>query len=384
MMKGGEGFKLIAISVVMALYVGRMQAAVTLPADAKLLKRHFYKKLNTCANVEPFVKHQVKLWWGHDKTITAKLLKLLYADCMVNCLLLARPAMHQANRNEIQTWLDLEFSQVMTELFIMGCDASILLDGPDTEKKASQNIGLAGFVLIDKIKTVVEARCPRAVSCADILNLAARDALHLAGAPSYPVLLGRRDGVDSKAAWVDLPLPSISWEKGLAFFQSKGLDAQDYATLLGSHNLGKTHCAFIYDRLYNFKKTRKPDPSMSKSILDKLRQHCPSKNNRPTSKPKDETVFLTEKNGANYRFTNTYYSNVLSHDSVLRVDQELLYNYNTSQLVLEYAGSLEQFRKQFALSINRMGSLKVLTGKQGEIRRNCRFTNNNNPYNYIN
>ncbi|KAL3619916.1 hypothetical protein CASFOL_034828 [Castilleja foliolosa] len=316
-------------------------AAVTLPPDAKLLKRHFYKKLNTCANVEAFVTHQVKLWWDHDKTITPKLLKLLYADCMVN-----------------------------------GCDASILLDGPVTEKKASQNLGLGGFIPMDKIKTVVEARCPGVVSCADILNLAARDALHLAGAPSYPVLLGRRDGVDSKATSVDLPLSSISGEKGLAFFRSKGLDAQDYATLLGSHNLGKTHCAYIYDRLYNFKKTGKPDPSMSKSTLDKLRQQCPDKNNSLN----DQTVFLTEKNGANYRFTNAYYSNVLSHDSVLRVDQELLHNYNTSQLVLEYAGSLEQFKRQFALSINRMGSLKVLTGKQGEIRRNCHFTNKNNPY----
>lgn len=54
-----------------------------------------------------------------------------------------------------------------------------------------------------------------------------------AGAPSYPVLLGRRDGFESKAAWVDLPSPSISWEAGLAYFQSKGLDVQDFATLLG-------------------------------------------------------------------------------------------------------------------------------------------------------
>lgn len=84
-----EGLDLIVISVVVALglslYAGRMtQAAVTLPPEAKPLQRHLYKKLNTCANVEPFVKHQVKLWWNRDKSITPKLLKLLYADCMVN------------------------------------------------------------------------------------------------------------------------------------------------------------------------------------------------------------------------------------------------------------------------------------------------------------
>lgn len=84
-----EGLDLILISLVVALglsvYVGRMtEAAVTLPPEAKPLQRHLYKKLNTCANVEPFVKHQVKLWWTRDRSITPKLIKLLYADCMVN------------------------------------------------------------------------------------------------------------------------------------------------------------------------------------------------------------------------------------------------------------------------------------------------------------
>lgn len=68
---------------------------------------------------------------------------------------------------------------MQNSIFIQGCDASILLDGPNTEKKAKQNSGLDGFILIDKIKTVVEQRCPRAVSCSDILNLATRDAAHL-------------------------------------------------------------------------------------------------------------------------------------------------------------------------------------------------------------
>ncbi|KAH6778385.1 Peroxidase superfamily protein [Perilla frutescens var. frutescens] len=342
MKREAGGFDLIAISLVVALglslYVGRMQAAVTLTPESRLLKRQFYKKLNTCDNVEAYVKHQVQLWWNQDKSITAKLLKLLYADCMVN-----------------------------------GCDASILLEGPHTEKKAPINSGLDGFLLIDKIKTVLEQRCPRTVSCADILNLAARDALHLAGAPSYPVLLGRRDGVQSSEAWVDLPSPSISLDQGIAYFKSKGLDAQDYATLLGAHTLGKTHCANIHDRLYNFNNTKKSDPTLTKSRVAELKGKCPQSLKKGQ---KDPTVFLTEKNGDRYRFTNNYYSNVRSYNTVLRVDQELLYNYNTTQLVLEYAAEFELFRKEFALSISRMGGLKVLTGKQGEIRRNCRFTNN--------
>lgn len=54
-----------------------------------------------------------------------------------------------------------------------------------------------------------------------------------AGAPSYPVLTGRNDGITSTAASVDLPSPSISWEAALAYFKSKGLDVLDMATLLG-------------------------------------------------------------------------------------------------------------------------------------------------------
>lgn len=56
-----------------------------------------------------------------------------------------------------------------------GCDASVLLDGPDTEKTALVNEKLAGYEVIDAAKAAVEAICPGVVSCADILAYAARD-----------------------------------------------------------------------------------------------------------------------------------------------------------------------------------------------------------------
>jgi peroxidase len=45
------------------------------------------------------------------------------------------------------------------------------------EKDAIPNLSLAGFDVIKNIKDAVEATCPKTVSCADILALAARDAV---------------------------------------------------------------------------------------------------------------------------------------------------------------------------------------------------------------
>lgn len=60
------------------------------------------------------------------------------------------------------------------DMAMQGCDASVLLDGPKSEKTASQNWALRGFVLINKIKTVLEDRCPVVVSCVGICKLASQ------------------------------------------------------------------------------------------------------------------------------------------------------------------------------------------------------------------
>ena len=69
------------------------------------------------------------------------------------------------------------------EWCLQGCDGSVLLDDTVTlkgEKEATPNRNsLKGFDLIDKIKNMVESECPGIVSCADILTIAARDAVIL-------------------------------------------------------------------------------------------------------------------------------------------------------------------------------------------------------------
>lgn len=63
---------------------------------------------------------------------------------------------------------------------MQGCDASVLLDstnGSVAEKQAMPNLSLEGFDVIDEIKTKLEEECSGTISCADIVALAARDAV---------------------------------------------------------------------------------------------------------------------------------------------------------------------------------------------------------------
>lgn len=65
---------------------------------------------------------------------------------------------------------------------LQGCDASVLLDadeGLTSEKEAAPNLSLKGFDVIDDIKSELEKVCPGVVSCADLLVLAAREAVLL-------------------------------------------------------------------------------------------------------------------------------------------------------------------------------------------------------------
>lgn len=67
---------------------------------------------------------------------------------------------------------------------MQGCDASVLLDGSASgpgEQQAPPNLSLrpAAFKAINEIRALIDNACGRIVSCADVVALAARDAVVL-------------------------------------------------------------------------------------------------------------------------------------------------------------------------------------------------------------
>lgn len=126
---------------------------------------------------------------------------------------------------------------------------------------------------------MLEAACPQTVSCADIVTLATRDAVSLAGGPKYNVLTGRHDGLVSSASEVNLPGPASTVSEARQAFSARGLTINDMVVLLGGHTLGVSHCSFFKDRLSNFQGTGVPDSTMDQELVTNLKGMCGSNPN---------------------------------------------------------------------------------------------------------
>ncbi|RRT39989.1 hypothetical protein BHE74_00015096 [Ensete ventricosum] len=289
----------------------------------------FYK--SACPNVEPLVRNFLSQLFKKDIGLAAALLRVHFHDC-----------------------------------FVQGCDGSILLDGSaggPSEKNAPPNLTLrpAAFKAINDLQKLVTKACGQVVSCADISALAARDS---SGGPDYRVPLGRRDGLTfatRDAVLSFLPSPASDVTTLINALAKLNLDTTDLVTLSGGHTIGIGHCASFDNRLFPSQ-----DSTLEPTFAKNLYLTCPVKDTTNTTVNDIRTPNT---------FDNKYYVDLVNKQGLFTSDQGLYGDSRTKPIVTNFAVNQPLFFGKFVYSMTKMGQLSVLTGKQGEIRKNCSALN---------
>ncbi|XP_006657392.2 peroxidase 39-like [Oryza brachyantha] len=303
---------------------------VVVGAEAQL-QYGFYNA--SCPGVEEMVRAELKSIFANDTTLRAGLLRLHFHDC-----------------------------------FVRGCDASLMLNSHNStaEKDADPNLTVRGYEAIEAVKAKVEAACPLLVSCADIMAMAARDAVYFSDGPLYQVETGRRDGNVSKLAEAlrDLPPSDGNVTVLTHYFGVKNLTFKDMVVLSAAHTLGVAHCSSFSKRLYNFTGAGDQDPSLDPAYAKQLAAVCkPGK--LASVEPMDPLTPV--------KFDNGYYKSVAAHQALLGSDAALLDDSLAGAYVrlMTNDTNLNTFFADFAVSMVNMGRVGVLTGTDGQIRATC-------------
>ncbi|KAK4263676.1 hypothetical protein QN277_029059 [Acacia crassicarpa] len=266
------------------------------------------------------------------------------------------------------------------DCFVQGCDGSVLLDDTVTlkgEKTASANINsLKGFSLIDRIKNMLESECPGIVSCADLLTIAARDAVVLVGGPYWDVPVGRKDSKTANFALANtnIPKPDDTLLTIISKFLYQGLSVTDMVALSGAHTIGMARCESFRSRIYGDYEVTSEKDAVSESHLRDLRSTCPLTKGGSSENNVTSLDYVTPD-----LFDNSYYHLLLKGQGLLNSDQELyssLFGIQTRELVKKYALDPLAFFQQFSDSMVKMGNIvKPESFVDGEVRTNCRFVN---------
>nr|GLL27392.1 peroxidase 7-like [Ipomoea trifida] len=316
---------------VLAIEGNHQRPAAATPAHATLnnaLSFDYY--MNSCPQLEQIVHNKIMQWIKRDRTLAPALIRLHFHDCAVR-----------------------------------GCDGSILLNHKGSERKANASMSLRGFEAINDIKQEVEKKCPKTVSCADILTVAARDATLAVGGPFWMVPFGRKDGRVSLAKEADhtVPIGRESVTRLINFFQSNGLNVLDLVVLSGAHTIGRSTCESLQFRLSNYNGTRKPDPTINRHYRNLLKRKC-----------KKASDYVNLDGVTPNAFDVQYYTNLEKKMGVLLTDQLLYSDRRTEPLVAVLASQPSVFEPQFAASMVKLGNI-LDHFNNGEVRLNCERIN---------
>jgi peroxidase len=75
---------------------------------------------------------------------------------------------------------------------------------------------------------------------------------------------------------------------------------------------------------------------------------------------------------------NEFYKQLLLKRGIMHIDQELAIDSSTSGFVSRFARDGNGFKQSFGKAMVKMGSVGVLVGNGGEVRKNCRVFNPKN------
>ena len=137
-----------------------------------------------------------------------------------------------------------------------------------------------------------------------------------------------------------------------------------------AHTVGTTACFFVKDRLYGFPLPgggTGSDPSIPAPFLAELKARCP---------PGDFNTRLPLDRGSGGVFDASILRNTRNGFAVIGSDAALYNDTATVDVVDSYSGLLSNFfgpyfRQDFADAMVRMGSIGVVTGGAGEVRKVC-------------
>ncbi|EPS71843.1 peroxidase 1, partial [Genlisea aurea] len=296
------------------------------------LRKDFYRE--SCPQAETIVNQTIHTIFNRDPTLAPALVRLLFHDC-----------------------------------FVTGCDASIMLDdtpsGEDVEKKARQNGPFVrGFEAIDEIKTQLEAQCPGVVSCADLLAFSVRDSLVFTGVPTYKVAAGRRDGMASTARNCigNLPLPDTPLDRIIHMFTKKGFTFEDLVILIGAHSIGTAHCSVVADRFHDAEKSKEIDPGYLLTMQTLTQCQADSQD-------------IPFDPYSSHKMDSRFYKELLDRKALLESDHNVAKRPDANAIMRQYVNDQNGWLARFTSAMIKLGQVEVLTGDQGQIRRQCRAVN---------
>ncbi|XP_027361046.1 peroxidase 51 [Abrus precatorius] len=304
------------------------------PTSAQLSRHHYAK---TCPNVENIVRAAVKKKFHQTFVTVPATIRLFFHDC-----------------------------------FVQGCDASVLVASKGNnkaEKDHPDNLSLAGdgFDTVIKAKAAVDAvpLCRNKVSCADILAMATRDVIALAGGPFYEVELGRFDGLRSKASDVNgrLPQPGFNLNQLNSLFAANGLTQTEMIALSGAHTVGFSHCNKFFNRVYNFNGKSRVDPTLNLKYAAELKSMCP--------RNVDPRIAIDMDPTTPRAFDNVYFKNLQQGKGLFSSDQVLFTDSRSKATVNAFASNSKIFHANFAAAMTKLGRVGVKNAQNGNIRTDC-------------